>query len=511
MLLNLRPLLVIAVVQSFGVAPLVSYSLPASGAALSVTAKSTNVNDGEISQDLATIARIKKRIALDMRNQNANDVVKDMALLAAAKQKLERDDEVEKAEANIALIRIDIKNDMKAGQAEAVVADMQRLQAASERLQMLRQTNGPIGPAIGQPYRFGYPAGVPNRPLNIFGLRATGAVPSPGTEFKPLVKPLPHRQYRHFAALAAKPVEYDSVLDLSSQLRRYAADPQKLMGMLVTTDLKTDANGNEVITGSRGVEGKLTKQARLTLLSIQRQITMHYRAIRVEARERQAAEHRYQLILQEQRFPGAAEWEVPPNISRAESIEAGKIIRAANRAVRRDLRRLAIATKAPENRAVLVTADGRVVKKNGAVFGVVIGILSRKVVQQTPQFTLPSGPAFRSRHILGWMPQATSRPGPGYFLGQVGTATIPAAALPSPTQYKVEILSCGRAPHYRQNAKKRTLKPIKGYVFHLANGKEIRADTYTTGPSEYQCEWNGVTIPILKRMFHQSLMLRRAV
>ncbi len=508
MLLNRRPLLVIAVVQSFGVAPLLSYSLPASGAVPTITAKSVNANSGEISEDLATIARLKRRIAVDMRDQNANDVVKDMALLAAAKQKLERDDEIEKAEANIALIRVDIKDDMKAGQAKAVVADMQRLQSAKARLQMLRQMSEPIGPAIGQPYHFGYPTGVPNYAPNIFGPRATGTIPSPRPDFRPLVKPLPHHQYHHFAALAAKPVEYDSVLDLSSQLRRYAADPQKLLGMLVTTDLKTDSNGNEIITGSRGVKGKLTKQVRLTLVSIQKQITTHYRAIRIEAKGRQAAEYHYQLILQEQRFPRAAEWEVPPNISRAESIEAGKIIRAANRAARRDQRRLAIAIEAPENRAALVTADGRVVKRTGAVFGVVIGILSRKVVRQTPQLTLPSGPAFRSKYIRGWMPQATSRPGPGYFLGQVGAATIPAAALPSPTQYKVEILYCGRAPHYRQIAKKRTLKPIKGYVFHLEHGKEIRANTYTTGRSEYRCEWNGMTIPILKSSVTRITIVR---
>ena len=475
-----------------------------------ITKRSAATDGGEISRDLANIARIKKQIADAMKAQNPNAVVSDMARLAAARQKLERDDQIEKAEANVALIRRDIKDDMKAGQAQAVVTDMQRLQTAKWQLKMLRQAGEPFGPAVVQPYRFTPPTGTMIPPPTGFGPPSSGTVSASEGGFTVVARPLPHRQFSHLTKLAAKPVGYDSVLQLGFQLRRHAQDPQKLVGMLVTADLKLGADGTELVVGSRGIAGRAARRTRIRLLSVERQIAMHYRAIRVEAREREAAEHRYQLMLQEQRYPNAAEWEVPPNIANAEALEAGKIIRAADRSLRRAHRRLAIATKPPVDCAMLVSADGQPIKKSGIVYGVVVGVWSRKVEKETPQFTLPSGPTFRAQHILGWIGHNTSPTGVGIFLGQVPGVTIPSATLPAATQYRVEILYCGRAPHYRQAGKKRVLLPITGYLFHLKHGKVFRADTYTTGRTVYECKWDGMTIPILKSSVTRITAIRKS-
>ncbi len=392
-------------------------------------------------------------------------------------------------------LKLRIRMAMKSGNVNAVLADMATLkQMKTQRQQDINKRRVDAGiavpPAVGMPFANWHQQGP------VFGPGVVGNQNMQLQQSHDIGVAIPSNQWSKTVTDAMKPVAEYSIQSLDSALLQCGKAPGALIGRHVVAFLKTDRNGNFIISGSSGYVTGTDKSVRLQRLALEKGITRHFSAIRIMARARQAAEYRYQLNQLKIRYPTAMMWRVANRVAHAEGIERSAVTNEAWSQQRKDLILVARAFLPLPDRAVLVTPAGKKISAGGAVYGVIVGISSRVVQRATAPFSLPSGIEMRNSVIPGYIPPATAPLSP--FLGNVAAETIAAEPIPSCTVYKIKILYCAPAPKYILVRNRKAPGPIKSYIFRLKNGTRLDATTYTVGITYYHGIWNGVPILVAK-------------
>ena len=513
-----------------------------------------------LAAEQAEISALKVQTAAAMKSGNANAVVAAQQALAAVKARLkmekswppfppyfqpvvgimslvpsirkiaaQRNRAAVAAEGQRAAVLKHIVNqDMKAGNVNAVVAGVAKLKAAQARwnqdqLALKMQASQGV-PALGfspppsspysghffrpgptGPHNFSRPG--PFVPLGPQSPSSGGAAQSsPGTDTS--LGSIPSDEWAKLLARAARPVPWNSVPSLSSELARYGNSPGKVIGRRVVAFLPSGSHaGKFIVVGGPGMA--LPRQERLQELAVRNQITEHFRLIRKEARLRRKAEYRYQLDQLKQDSPSAMGWQVNQHLLYAEKDECSTVTKAAYSQQRKDLRLVAIAFCGALNGGEVVSPAGRHHPNSGAVYGIVVGIASRSVSSKTPQISLPSGQQLRSQVYLLGLQTIYPLYRIGTFLGKVPSVNIPIEAIALRTVYTAQILYCGRSPHYVSSGKAGGLGPITGYVFRMKSGTKMDADTYTTGSFYYHLKWNGVDLSVAKDLVVKIIPIRK--
>ena len=362
----------------------------------------------------------------------------------------------------------------------------------------------PAGPPYpGQLFRPG--AFVPPGSQSPFSGGAAQSASGTGTS----LGSVPSNEWAKLLVRAAKPVPWNSIPSLSSELARYSNDPGKIIGRRVVAFLTRGSHAGK-FTFAGGTSAALPRQERRQELAIRSQITEHFRLIRREARLRKKAEYRYQLDRLKRRSPNALGWQVNQHLLFAEKDECSTVTKAAYSQQRKDLRLVAIAFRAAPNGGELVSPPAGQQPNSGAVYGTVVSIASQSVSRETPQLSLPSGQELRSQAYLPGLQSIFPLYQVGTFLGNVPSVNIPAETIAPSTAYTAKILYCGRSPHYVSSGKAAASGPITGYVFRTKSGTKMDATTYTTGDFYYHLNWNGIHLSVAKDLVMKIITVRKS-
>ena len=378
-----------------------------------------------------------------------------------------------------------ISADMKAGKPQAVVADMSSMKQLQQQLQDSMAAPSVLpAPGMGDPNQ---PAFGPQEILPHPGiLNPTVPAYRPSGFFPGVGQPGPAGGQSQVASIggaissdlwpkliteALKPVAAYSVPSLVAELARYRTDPRRIIGKRVVAFLKRDSTGQLIIGGAVNDAPRLSRQQRLQELGIRNQIIGYFRRIRKNARQNRKNQYNNELNELKIEDPTATEWQVPQSMIFQWKSECSKVTSAAYSAQRKDLRLVALAFLVPPDRAEIVAPAGAQAPTSGAVYGVVVGLVSKTVSRQTPSI---------------------------YYSGGYPYLSVPPEQIPPCTVYTVKILYCARAPQYLRAKRVVVPGPIKGYVFLMKSGTRMEAATYTTGNFYYHLKWNGINLTVAK-------------